>query len=344
MLVDSKKNGISCMSLLSELAEASMAEESFRTPHNSRTIPISMSARSGMETFDPRTPVPSMYYGSPEIEYFATRAMRQAQRHASRWKDDWEELELLVSSYPHSSEGVNYKRWVQGKGAFGSVVKARNKIDSRIYAVKKVRLKTMQNDNKIMREVNALSRLNHRFIVRYYTTWIEVVEAPSTTVSDDSSAENSVATSAVGSEEEEEDDDSTEDYTQDTTTSAGSVSTSRRRRSTLDERFLPVNGGFGLNIDVEDFSDDMSGSQSSFPSIHFEGSGSAPGSEESSEDEEDVFDTLFTPGAVNHSRGVSSESVPPVTRTLYIQMVCHGVFLTVEQDVLLMHTPFLGIR
>jgi hypothetical protein len=34
----------------------------------------------------------------------------------SRWKEDWEELELL------------------GKGAFGSVVKARNKIDSRTYA------------------------------------------------------------------------------------------------------------------------------------------------------------------------------------------------------------------
>ena len=106
MLVDSKKNGITCMSLLSELAEAHMTEESFRTPHNSRTVPISMSARSGMESFDPRTPVPSMYYGSPEIEYFTTRAMRQARGHASRWKDDWEELELLVSSYSHTFERV----------------------------------------------------------------------------------------------------------------------------------------------------------------------------------------------------------------------------------------------
>ena len=33
MLVDSEKNGISCMPLRSELAEASMTEEAFRTPH-----------------------------------------------------------------------------------------------------------------------------------------------------------------------------------------------------------------------------------------------------------------------------------------------------------------------
>ena len=44
--------------------------------------------------------------------------------------------------------------------------------------VKKVRLKMEQNDSKIMREVNALSQLNHRFIVRYYTTWIETTMYP----------------------------------------------------------------------------------------------------------------------------------------------------------------------
>ena len=79
-----------------------------------------------------------------------------------------------------------------GRGAFGSVVKARDKFDSRIYAgmclifdntflyswhpkVKKVRLKSTQSD-KILREVNALSRLSHRNIVRYYTTWVEMAE------------------------------------------------------------------------------------------------------------------------------------------------------------------------
>jgi translation initiation factor 2-alpha kinase 4 len=76
--------------------------------------------------------------------------------------------------FHHSSFLIN--ALVQGKGAFGSVVKARNKIDNRIYAVKKIRLKTQQSDSKIFREVNALSRLSHRFIVRYFTTWVETSE------------------------------------------------------------------------------------------------------------------------------------------------------------------------
>jgi eukaryotic translation initiation factor 2-alpha kinase 4 len=35
----------------------------------------------------------------------------------------------------------------------------------------------------LYREVNTLSRLNHRFIVRYYTTWIEYSDIESTTSS-----------------------------------------------------------------------------------------------------------------------------------------------------------------
>lgn len=47
MLVYTKKNGISCMSLLSDLAAANVSEDIFRTPLTSRTMPISMSAKSG---------------------------------------------------------------------------------------------------------------------------------------------------------------------------------------------------------------------------------------------------------------------------------------------------------
>jgi translation initiation factor 2-alpha kinase 4 len=149
--------------------------------------------------------------------------------------------------------------------------------------VKKIRLKTMQSDTKIFREVNALSRLSHRNIVRYYTTWVETSEPQSTVVSDDSSAEFP-----------------TEDGTSVPETS---------------ERHLPINGGFYINI--EDF-DDLSGSKSSFPSIHF-GRSSSPGTSGEDSSEDDGFGSLF--------RSASSGSVPSLaaqptlSRTLYIQMV-----------------------
>ena len=56
------------------------------------------------------------------------------------------------------------------------------------HLVKKICLKTMQSNTKIFREVNALSRLSHRNIVRYYTTWVETSDPQSTVASDDSSA------------------------------------------------------------------------------------------------------------------------------------------------------------
>ena len=43
---------------------------------------------------DQRTPVHRAYATSPEIDYFRAPNMRGQQ--ASRWKEDWEEMELLV--------------------------------------------------------------------------------------------------------------------------------------------------------------------------------------------------------------------------------------------------------
>ncbi|RUS18015.1 hypothetical protein BC937DRAFT_89230 [Endogone sp. FLAS-F59071] len=75
----------------------------------------------------------------------------------SRYKADFEEIEFL------------------GKGGFGEVVKAKNKLDGRYYAIKKIRLDKHDNENnrKIMREVTTLSSLHHQYVVRYYTTWFE---------------------------------------------------------------------------------------------------------------------------------------------------------------------------
>jgi hypothetical protein len=63
-----------------------------------------------------------------------------------------------------------------GKGGFGTVVKVRNKLDERDYAVKKIKLSKKHDSNlnkKILREVSTLSRLAHENVVRYYQAWIE---------------------------------------------------------------------------------------------------------------------------------------------------------------------------
>lgn len=83
-----------------------------------------------------------------------------------------------------------------GHGGFGTVYKVRNRVDSRLYALKKVKLNPDNEalNEKIMREVKLLSRLNHENVIRYYTTWIETEvkelnssKITSTTTGDDSS-------------------------------------------------------------------------------------------------------------------------------------------------------------
>ena len=85
---------------------------------------------------------------------FQTTRSSRSLISSSRFRDDFQEIEFI------------------GKGAFGSVVKVLNFIDNRNYAVKKIRLKGSENEqDKIIREVLTLSRLQHQNIVRYFTAW-----------------------------------------------------------------------------------------------------------------------------------------------------------------------------
>jgi hypothetical protein len=63
-----------------------------------------------------------------------------------------------------------------GEGGFGTVYKAYNKLDSNLYAVKKIPIKMIENINNYipLREVRQLSQLNHPNIIRYYSAWIEI--------------------------------------------------------------------------------------------------------------------------------------------------------------------------
>ncbi|KAJ5104481.1 Protein kinase (Gcn2) [Penicillium alfredii] len=60
-----------------------------------------------------------------------------------------------------------------GRGGFGQVVKARNKLDGRFYAVKKISQTSAAALNDTLSEIMLLSRLNHPYVVRYYTAWLE---------------------------------------------------------------------------------------------------------------------------------------------------------------------------
>ncbi|KAF1957340.1 kinase-like protein [Byssothecium circinans] len=122
-----------------------------------------------------------------------------------------------------SGIGVAYSRyasdWVEqgrlGKGGYGEVVKARNKVDGRIYAIKKIKQKSASALTEVLSEVMLLSRLNHQCVVRYYTAWPE----------DDvftTSEEGEDGTSTFGADDSESDSDISpgnvgdEDYTQGT--------------------------------------------------------------------------------------------------------------------------------
>lgn len=154
-------------------------------------------------------------------------------------------------------------------------------------------MRTPNTDNKILREINALSRLSHRFIVRYYTAWFEDSELLSTVASSDDSGDETAdgVTSVLGG---------------------------NRRRDGSSDPFV---------IDLDELGSG-SHSSTSFPSIHFTGSGS--GATEGSDgdidgdeiDADDLGEIFRAPQNGSAVINVVPRTLPPSRpRTLYIQMV-----------------------
>ncbi|KAL8843154.1 MAG: hypothetical protein Q9170_000284 [Blastenia crenularia] len=77
-----------------------------------------------------------------------------------------------------------------GKGGYGSVVKARNRLDSSFYAIKIINKCTEAALDKVLNEVRLLSQLNHPNVVRYFTAWKEVDNPSVEEHRDDSSDES----------------------------------------------------------------------------------------------------------------------------------------------------------
>lgn len=81
-----------------------------------------------------------------------------------------QESSVLTSSR-YASDWVESGRL--GKGGYGEVVKARNRLDGRIYAIKKITQKTPAELSQVLSEVYLLATLNHPYVVRYFAAWPE---------------------------------------------------------------------------------------------------------------------------------------------------------------------------
>ena len=66
---------------------------------------------------------------------------------------------------------------VLGEGGYGKVFKAKHRLDGRYYAVKQVVSDSPEDLREILRETILLSRLNHPYVVRYFSAWMEFEEA-----------------------------------------------------------------------------------------------------------------------------------------------------------------------
>ncbi|EDU40480.1 serine/threonine-protein kinase gcn2 [Pyrenophora tritici-repentis Pt-1C-BFP] len=198
-----------------------------------------------------------------------------------------------------SSAGVvpSYSRyandWVEqgrlGKGGYGEVVKARNKVDGRLYAIKKIKQKSAAALSEVLSEVMLLSRLNHSYVVRYYIAWLEA------DADDDDSASSD-------EDDSDSDSDSGSDISPGTTTTDGN--------------------GYNRSAGGLDFI-----SSSEYPKIEFgSGSESDNGDDGAVVFGSDSEDESGTPSAGPHSPAVKkrtmSDSNPARTSKsiLYIQM------------------------
>lgn len=99
-----------------------------------------------------------------DVDYDMDENAAVAISGASRYNSDFIELGVL------------------GRGGGGEVVKVRNRLDRRIYAVKKIILESEEGhfaqhgaiqNRKLLREVTTIAKMAHKNIVRYYQAWVE---------------------------------------------------------------------------------------------------------------------------------------------------------------------------
>lgn len=105
---------------------------------------------------------------------------------------------MVPSRFKHDFEN---DMSVLGKGGYGRVFKAKHRLDGRYYAVKEVVSDSPEELREILRETILLSRLNHPYVVRYFSAWMETETAKSNS---SRAVRGSVFSSFIGDAESEE--------------------------------------------------------------------------------------------------------------------------------------------
>ncbi|KAI4260276.1 MAG: hypothetical protein LQ352_000398 [Teloschistes flavicans] len=177
-----------------------------------------------------------------------------------------------------------------GKGGYGSVVKARNRLDSNFYAVKIINKCTEAALDKVLNEVRLLSQLNHPNVVRYYTAWKELENPATTGIHDDLSDHEETEGSSEGE-------------------ASGSV-------------YPTTSGGLDFIASHNQYSDDeLTSSDSDRDAFNDDSDGIIFGGED---DDEAIENSLSSSTGIGDGvpgiRRQSSSHVDVINNTLYIQM------------------------
>ncbi|GIM05041.1 hypothetical protein Vretimale_9508, partial [Volvox reticuliferus] len=138
--------------------------------------------------------------GSQRQHPHGGRGQGQLPLGARGWMGSGEATMAALVASRYLSDFLELRRL--GKGGFGVVVAAVNRLDGRQYAVKKIKLDSGSPSSymRITREVATLSRLQHPNVVRYFQAWCENLPA---------------GVGLDGSEDEDDEDDEFGDYSED---------------------------------------------------------------------------------------------------------------------------------
>ncbi|KAF0688378.1 Aste57867_19998 [Aphanomyces stellatus] len=158
---------------------------SHATPHQEAAAPVprksnylpelSLTPRVSDSSVHDQLSVASSSHSNPTTTGNKTQSTEPVTSTTTNGSDEFSKILPYICRGRFANEFE--ERSVLGKGGFGQVMLAENRLDGRQYAVKRIGLclrnQTKPTLEKFLREVKILARLDHTYIVRYYQAWLE---------------------------------------------------------------------------------------------------------------------------------------------------------------------------